>query len=241
VSRPLSLYLPGAFANLAEDLRAGFANIDPVTELVFHRFVPSGDLAALILLGAEADVFVSANRRFMDDVAQAGLAIAPRVLGGNRLCIIGNPGQTAGIADVPSLIASPLRIVVPQPETDPCGRYIDNLFLRLGLSDEIATRKAQGTLAYSHGSGDLPAFLDDDSVDAGILYFSETLALRERMDVIELPRDQDCRDQIAFYISLIVRNDIPHPTANAFVGWLTSSDGQARLAGAGFLPLTDLG
>src|SRR5262245_34146396 len=71
--RPLSLFMPGAFAGLPEELRAGFAAVAPGTALAFHAFVPSGILAREILGGADADVYVSANVRFMADLWRAGL------------------------------------------------------------------------------------------------------------------------------------------------------------------------
>ena len=236
MTRRLSLFLPGAFANLGEELRTGFADHSPETVLEFHRFIPSGDLAQLILSGAPADVFVSANPEFMDRVVAAGLAQNPVDLAGNRLCIISRVDLPETPLDVPALIASHLRVVVPQPETDPCGRYIADLMRRICPGDVVARRLAEGSLLYSHGSGDLPGFVRDGRVEAGILYFSETLALGNDIRVTELPADQDCHERIRFVIAPISRSGGEHPAAAAFVRWITGVSGQSVLHRAGFMP-----
>lgn len=190
----------------------------------------------MILDGAPADVYVSANRHFMDQVEEAGRARGPRRLAGNALCIIALPGAEAGISDLCSLVASNRRIVAPQPQTDPCGRYIADQFCALGLDADVAARLTAGTLMHSHGSGDLPGFLRDGRVETGILYRSETGAIRDWVQVIDLPPGQDCHEKIHFMISAIAQDGACHPAADAFVTWMTGPAGQAMLVDAGFLP-----
>src|SRR5262245_57241172 len=120
--------MPGAFAGLGEPLRAAFTALHPSIELVFHRFIPSGLLAAEILAGAPADVYVSANRRYMVELQAAGCVRDYHVLAGNRLCIIVHPDANVDVNVLSDLTRPGLRVVTPQSETDPCGQYIVELF-----------------------------------------------------------------------------------------------------------------
>jgi molybdate transport system substrate-binding protein len=228
--------MPGAFAGLPEDLRAGFSAVAPGAELAFHAFVPSGILAREILDGAEADVYVSANVRFMADLWRAGLVPHPHLLAGNRLCIIVRPDRADRIRRLEDLIRPDVRLVTPQSATDPCGQYVVELFERAGLAEAMRTKEENASLIHSVGSGDLPAFLADDRADAGIFYASEAQGLGDAVVTVDLPTDLDFRDRITFVIGVVVRGDHLHPLARAFVDFLVGSDGQALLSRHGFLP-----
>ena len=238
---PLRLFLPGAFANMGDALSEGFAALAPGVELEFHTFVPSGVLAREIIAGAPADVYVSANLRFMDEVRRAGLAPAPRPLAGNRLCLIVRPDRAHLVAALADLTRDGLRVVTPQAETDPCGQYVREMFARAGLTTAMEGKAARGELLHSLGSGDLPAFLADDRADAGVFYVSEALALGATVVAVALPPALDMRDQIVFTIAAIVRYGRSHPAAERFVAFLTGPDGQRLLRGFGFLEADDLG
>jgi molybdate transport system substrate-binding protein len=237
---PLRLFLPGAFAGMRNDLRTGFAAVVPGGELWFHAFVPSGMLAHEILEGAAADVYVSANVHFMAELWQAGLVAAPRVLAGNRLCLIVRPDRAANVRGLADVTREDLRLVTPQSATDPCGRYVVDLFARLSFTEAMAEKEAGGWLVHSRGSGDLPAFLFDGRADAGIFYASEAKALGDRVVTVGLPLDRDMSDQIVFVIGAVMRPDRTHPLAPAFVDFAIGSAGQALLARYGFLPASSV-
>jgi molybdate transport system substrate-binding protein len=233
--RPVSLFLPGAFAGLGEAIRTGFASVAPDQDLEFHPFVPSGMLAREILAGGEADIYVSANIHFMADLWRAGFTPAPHVLAGNRLCIIVRPDQADRVHELTDLTRPSIRVVTPQSETDPCGQYVVSLFERAGIIPAMSDKATRGELIHSIGSGDLPSFLADGRADAGIFYASEALALGESVVTVNLPTTLDFRDQIVFVIAAVRRNDAFHPSADAFVHFMTDGVGQQLLADHGFL------
>src|SRR5919198_6320603 len=99
----LRVCMPGVFAGCAEQIRDSFVRAEPAALLSFLPFRPTGLLASDILGGAEADVFVSANWQYMDDLRRAGLVHEPRVIARNRLCIVvaaEHGGTIAGLADL---------------------------------------------------------------------------------------------------------------------------------------------
>jgi molybdate transport system substrate-binding protein len=236
VTQPLFLFLPGAFASMGADIQEEVAAALPGTELDFHDFVPSGMLAREIREGAPADIYVSANIQFMNELHEAGFVPDPAPLAGNRLCIIVRPDAAERIHSLDDLTHPDTTLVTPQSQTDPCGQYVVELFERAGITATMHAKRETGTLMHSRGSGDLPGYLFDGRAQAGIFYHSETIALGDRVVVIELPATLDLRDRIQFTIGAVRRNGTIDPRAQPVVDWFLDSHGQALLEQHGFLP-----
>lgn len=234
--QPLSLFLPGAFAAMGDDIRHGVAAALPGTALAFHEFIPSGMLAREIREGAPADVYVSANTRFMNELHEAGFVPQSAALAGNRLCIIVRPDAADAIRSLDDLTRPETTLVTPQSQTDPCGHYVVELFERAGISAVMESKRDAGMLMHSRGSGDLPGYLCDGRAQAGIFYHSETIALGDRVITIELPAELDLRDRIQFTIGAVERNGVIDPRSHLVVEWFLGRDGQALLQRHGFLP-----
>jgi molybdate transport system substrate-binding protein len=231
----LRLFMPGAFAQISTSFRDEYARVSPGTQLDFHEFIPSGLLAREIRAGAPADVYVSANTRYMDELDRDGFVLAPRVLAGNRLCVIVRPDAADRVQTFADLLEPSLRFVVPQPETDPCGQYIAKMFQEAGVEAQIRAKYEAGTLVNSRGSGDLPAFLFDGRVDVGIFYASEARSLGNAVKTIALPAHLDFHDRITFTVGRIADSD-SRAAAEEFVDWLCGREGQELLQAFGFIP-----
>ncbi len=235
MTQPLFCFFPGAFAAMGDDIQAGVAAAFPGLLLTFHEFVPSGMLAQEIQAGAPADCYISANIRFMEELQVEGFVPNPAHLAGNRLCIIVHPDHAESIRSLAGLARPEVTLVTPQSQTDPCGQYVVQLFERAGLSTTMDAKRAAGTLIHSRGSGDLPGYLFDGRAQAGIFYASETLALGNRVVVVDLPTELDLRDRIQFTIGAVERNGTVHPLAESLVEWFLGPVGQKLLHRHGFL------
>lgn len=232
-ARALALFAPGSLAGLRETLPRAFARVAPETELVFHPPAYSGLLAAQILAGARADVFVSANRAHMADLHVAGLVPVPRVLAGNRLALVVREGLVGQIVTLADLVRPALRLVVPPAETDPLGRYTEDLFAQAGLTAAITAKRSAGEILDELGA--LPLLLAERRVDAAIVYASSA-PLFPASAVVPLPPNLDLHDRIAFTVGAVLRDGRRHPAADRLVDFLVGPDGQALLVEAGFLP-----
>ena len=229
---PLRVFAPGSLAGVARDVPVSFAQAAPRSSVSFRAFAPTGLLAEEILRGEPADVFVSANRRYMQDLVDAGLVLEPVLLAGNRLAIVvGEGGLAYGVTCVADLARPGLRVVTPQSATDPCGQYVVEAFSRAGLAVAMAAKEETGELVHSHGSGDLPGYLARGDAGAGVLYRSEALMLEE-LGFVDLPPPVDMADAISFWIGVVGRD--PHPLARRFVEHMTGPAGRGLLAANGF-------
>ncbi|MGH2722239.1 MAG: molybdate ABC transporter substrate-binding protein, partial [Actinomycetota bacterium] len=232
----LRVFLPGSLAGVARDVPVSFAQAAPGAAVTFPAFAPTGLLAAEILEGAPADVFVSANRRYMQDLVDAGLVRGAVPLAGNRLAIVvGEAVQAYGlVAGVADLARPGLRVVTPQSATDPCGQYVVEAFARAGLAGAMAAKEEAGELLHSHGSADVPGYLARGEAGAGVLYRSEALLLEE-LGLVDMPPPVDMADAIAFWIGVVDRGRGPAPLARRFVEHMTGPAGRGLLAANGFL------
>jgi molybdate transport system substrate-binding protein len=229
----LVVFLPGSLAAATLAVRESFSAVEPEADLRFHT-APTGLLATEVLAGARADVFVSANARYMETLRLAGLVVRPQPLAGNRLCIVVDPEGGRSVADVGDLGQPGLRVVTPPSATDPCGEYVVELFDRAGMTAAMTAKQAAGELFHSRGSADLPAYVTGGAAEAGVLYRSEAARL-SGIAVVELTGAFDMSDVITFFIGAVGRTG-PSPLAVQFVDFMTGPRGQRLLAGEGFLP-----
>jgi molybdate transport system substrate-binding protein len=222
--------MPGAFARLGPELADAFAraNADHTTRIQLAAFRPSGLLAEAILAGEPADVYVSANVLWMRRLQRSGHVQRWSTLARNRLCSVAVPGADVGC--LRDLLRPGLGVVVPQSATDPCGRYVEQLWHREGMLGDMLAKQARGELLRSVGSGDLPGYLLDGRAQAGMLYLSEARQLDPvRVQTLELRPTDDLRERIRFVVAALGARGEP------FARFLLGPEGQSILRAAGFI------
>ncbi|MBX9795735.1 molybdate ABC transporter substrate-binding protein [Sphingomonas sp.] len=108
-------------------------------------FAASSALARQVAGGAAADLFMSADVEWMDDVARRGLIVpgTRAELAGNALVLVGKPGSArvdpGNRRALAALLASgPLALA--DPAGVPAGRYAEAALRHLGVWDGVAPR-----------------------------------------------------------------------------------------------------
>lgn len=116
-------------------------------------YAASSALARQIEAGAPADIFVSADRRWMDDAASHH-AIVPATrtsLLTNSLVLIGTPGITAnidldrGAQPILALLGTDGRMAIALPRSVPAGIYAHEALRTLGLWSALEPRLAMAS------------------------------------------------------------------------------------------------
>lgn len=106
-------------------------------------FASSAALARQVLAGAAADLFVSADEPWMDQVERAGLVAAGTRAAflGNRLVVVQAAGAARIAASAPlARVLAHGRVAMADPASVPAGRYGEAALRRLGLWDGVAPR-----------------------------------------------------------------------------------------------------
>lgn len=190
----------------------------------------SSSLARQVAAGARADVFLSADTRWVtwlgarDELAPSDTADVAT----NRLVVVvsaapGADWQPAQGAPGPL----PERVAVGDPEHVPVGRYARESLEALGLWDAVAPRIV--------ATADAPAavaMVSRGAVDAAIAYATDARGAPNVRVSAEFP--QTSHRPILYRAGVLAASS--HPAARDFLAFLLSPPAQARFAALGFGP-----
>ncbi|QNE06016.1 molybdate ABC transporter substrate-binding protein [Croceicoccus marinus] len=196
-------------------------------------FAASSAAARQIEAGAPADLFVSADEEWMDELEGRDLLVegSREVLATNRLVLIAPAGSNAEIAPQPGFaLAEALeggRLAVAETESVPAGRYAKAALVELGVWNEVADR-----LAPAENVRAALQLVARGAAPLGITYASDALASPGVKALGEFPAGS--HPPIRYPLALVAAGG--HPQAEAFRGFLLSPQGAAILARHGFGP-----
>lgn len=167
---------------------------------VTTNFASSGTLARQIASGAQADVFVSANKQWITFLKDKKLLSDDTVhkIAGNTLVVVApkNRTPTAPIFennfDIAAAIAD--RIAIGDPTYVPVGKYTKAAFDRLGWFEKVQDRTVMAK--------DVSAVLNYvalGEVDWGIVYRSEAMASDRVRIIATVP--SALHNPIEFYVA----------------------------------------
>jgi len=203
--------------------------------VVRASFAGSPALAQQIANGAPADIFVSANRQWMDFLSRKkAIVVASRVnLLGNRLALI-----VPATAPITSRTASafPLarvlgdgRLALGNPDHVPAGIYARRALVKLGVWDSVAARLAP--------TADVRAALvlvERGEAAAGVVYATDARVTRGVRVVGLLPADS--HPPIVYPAAIVAGRE--RPLVRRFFEFLTSAEASAVFARHGFSAVT---
>lgn len=211
-----------SLADVLAELAVAYRSARPGAEVVLNPG-PSSSLAAGLLAGAPADVFVSASPEPVQQLVAAGLTAGPPELVARNSLVLavpaGNPGNVSGLRDLArdDLVVSLCAVQVP------CGAAAGRLLSLRGVTPAPDT--------YARDARALLRTLSLDEVDAGLVYRTDALAAAGSVSVVEVPGT----GEVVNDYPAVVLAEAPNPAgARAFVELLVSEQGRAVLADAGF-------
>jgi molybdate transport system substrate-binding protein len=143
----LLVYAAASLTDALGELARGWESSSGVQ--VRLSFAASSLLARQIEAGSRADVFVSADEKWMDYLASRGLVAdsTRRDLVGNRLVLIAPAGSLLRLELTPGFpLADALgngRLSVADPDTVPAGRYARAALASLGVWQHVEDRLAR--------------------------------------------------------------------------------------------------
>jgi len=201
-------------------------------DLVFN-FGSSGDLSNQIVAAAQADVFLSADEKEMDEVEAAKL-----VAGGSRRPLLSNQLVVVEPADGPSSFTSPFEpgqlagpkiklLSLGNPETVPAGRYAKAWLEKRGAWSAVSERILPGVDVRA-----ALAAVESAGAQAGIVYRTD-LAHSKRVRLVHsVPMAEG--PKISYPIAVL--SGRPHEKeARAFTGFLASSGARQAFESVGFV------
>jgi len=232
---PIELF---AAASLREVLDAAVAEHQQRTgRTVRATYAGSAKLARQIAQGAPADLFISADERWMDWLDQRGLVDTSqrRPLASNRLVLVAPVSDLGGLVDLtsPANLVARLgagRLAIADAST-PAGRYGEQALTRLDLWPGVKDRRAP--------SDDVRAALSlvaRGAAPLGLVYATDARAEPRVRVVANFPPSS--HDPIVYPAGPVRRRDgAGDPeAAQAFMDVLTGTRGKALFQSFGFTP-----
>ena len=131
---------------------------------------PSSGLAGQILAGAPADLFLSANQEWADEVQKAGqTATATRLLT-NRLVIVVPTGNPGGVQKPDDLLSDKVKKIALAGEKVPAGMYADQSLEKLGLLKKLTDA---GKIVRGQDVRSALSYVERGEAEAGIVYSTD--------------------------------------------------------------------
>jgi molybdate transport system substrate-binding protein len=233
----LNVFAAASLTNAFNNIGKAFHNAHPNVTVTFN-FAGSQALATQINQGAPVDVFASANQKQMDVVIQAGGAdaSASKVFAQNLLVVMtpkNNPGQITTLQD----LAKPGLKIVLADKSVPAGQYAIDFLTKAsadpGFGKNYQANVTKNVVSYETDVETVVTKVVQGEADAGIVYVTDALANVSQINEIAIPANLQT---LAAYPIAPLKDSKNAATAQQFVDFVLSSDGQAILANYGFMP-----
>jgi molybdate transport system substrate-binding protein len=204
------------------------------------NFAGSQQLAQQIEQGAKADVFASADQRWMDYLRQHGLIEgSPQEFARNLLVVIvprSNPGRIARLED----LSRPGVKLVINTEAVPAGKYSREALMKLnaapGFPPDYAQQVLRNVVSEEDNVKSVVTKVQLGEADAGMVYRSDvTPAVAGKLRVIAIPAKYNV---LASYPIALVKNAPNADAGHEFIDLVLSPAGQRVLSDQNFIPVT---
>lgn len=211
--------------NAAADAWAAKGHSRPVIS-----FAASSALARQVAAGAPADLFVSADEEWMDELGRRGLLVP-----GTRMDLLGN--RLVLVAPLGTPLARPYdefralgtgRVAIADPDSVPAGRYARAALAKMGLWDAVRPRAVR-----SENVRAALALVERGAAPRGIVYATDARASRRVKVVATFPADS--HPPIRYPVARLKAST--SPDAEGFRRFLLSREGKAIFARFGFQAL----
>jgi molybdate transport system substrate-binding protein len=214
----LTVLAAASLTDVFEELATGFEDEHGVE--VSFSFGSSTDLAEQVADGAPGDVLATADATSMGIAEDAGVTGDVETFATNVLTIVTPAGNPAGIGSLDDLTdATWVRCA----DEVPCGKVALAVLEANGITAEPVSLEE-----------DVRATLDkviSGEADAGLVYATDAVAAGDEVEAVEIPGAE--QDLTSYFATTLEQSEHPDLAAD-WVAWVTSEEGRAILADAGF-------
>lgn len=192
---------------------------------------PSSTLTAQILHGAPADVFLSANEQWADEISKAGKAEAIHPLLTNSLVLVAPQGNPANLVRPEDLLSEKVTSIALAGEKVPAGIYAEQALRSLGIFDPLVEN---GKIVRGQDVRSALSYVERGEAEAGVVYATDVRVAPALSVIHEF--DPAAHDRIV-YVLVLLRNDSTEKYARKLYQFLRSAEAMTVYEEFGFSPL----
>jgi molybdate transport system substrate-binding protein len=227
-AQTIHLSVAASMTDAFKEMMAGFSEKQPTVEFL-PNFASSGSLAKQIEQGAPADIFVSANPKWMKYLAEKQMIAAgtDRIFAYNQLVFVGEKKSTG--LSLENLVTLDL-IALGSPQSVPAGQYAKQAMERAGVYAELEREKK---LIMAKDVRQALIYADRGEVDGAFVYKTDALLARNANILFVVP--QDFYNRVSYPLALTT-GGVKNESAKAFYDYMSSPEAIAILTKYGFEP-----
>jgi len=210
-----------AVTDIANNYQASHRNTT-----ITQNFGPSGALAGQILNGAPADIFISANSKWMEFLIEKKIMdpASRKPFARNSIVFTGTtPEKVLSMEDLRKL----QRIAIGSPKSVPAGEYAMQAITSAGMQEKL-----QGKIILAKDVRECLMYAELGEVDGGFVYKTDALLANKATIRFEVPKN--LHTPIIFPMAL-TRKGALNPEAGDFLNYLKSPEAHKVLNAYGFV------
>lgn len=184
----------------------------------------SGAIAKQVENGAPADIFISANREWMEYLNNKKLIDSGSIgtFAYNTLVFAGAPGKASSMQDLLKLE----KIAIGSPKSVPAGEYAMEALGKAGIDNRLEKK-----LVMAKDVRECLMYAERGEVDGAFVYRTDALLAKRTRILFSVP--QDLYSRVTYPMGLTVEG-AKKPEVRAFYGFLRSEEARSRLRKYGF-------
>jgi|AMWB02.1.fsa_nt_gi molybdate transport system substrate-binding protein len=202
----------------------------PGVEIRFS-LAAAGILQKQVEEGVPADLFFTPGKSQMDDLQRKGLIIPETRIDllGNEIVLVVATEKKGAIKSFGDLPDKAQSVSIGLPEIVPAGKYARETLKNLGLWDKVEKR-----ILFAKDVRTVLAYVDSGNVDAGLVYRSDTAAMKSGTLVAVAPKGS--HSPIRFTMAVLTASRHREETMK-FMEFLKSPEAAGIFARYRFTPL----
>ncbi|MGL1932527.1 MAG: molybdate ABC transporter substrate-binding protein [Desulfotalea sp.] len=226
----INISVASSMTDTFKDIIAAYSVSHPETR-VLANYGSSGSLAKQINQGAPADLYVSANPKWIKFLVDNKDVISSdkRVVAYNKLVFIGRGGATV---DKMSDLLSLEKISIGTPQNVPAGQYARQAMKKTRVYSQL---KEQRKLVMAKDVRQALLYADRGEVDGAFVYKTDALLAKDAKILFIVP---DALYDRVVYIFALTTSGAERPVATAFYEFLATKKLEGILKKYGFEPAT---
>ena len=226
----LTLSVATSVQDAMREVQTFYETENPHVSLIYN-FGSSGSLAQQIAQGAPTDVFLSASKKWMDDLESQG-----QILEGSRQDLLLNAlvmvtplnqaldGNVTDFSDFATDAVN--RIAIGEPESVPAGRYAKEALTSLNVFDAL-----QSKMVFTKDVRQVLSYVETGNVDAGIVYATDA-KVSDRVHVITTAA-AETHSPIVYPVGIVADTE-KTDAAQGFIDFLSGEEAIAIFEHYGF-------